>query len=443
MPNTINYPDVLGLITGGVRLNINVAQVALAARPRTVRAGRLFEVIALVQNAGDSDIDVTLTLHLPPADAKKQHERFISKTQKLVIRVKAAEVGYVVLPVMTLADIALGDYQIGVEIEVKPLGKPDRIRALEGGGKVQVAWLNEGTQATIDGLKALEYTTTKRRSQIDVPLTVTEGSIGKMSDITPGWVSLCKLSDYHDNRLLLHHYGPLVQVNTLPKLKRALLFQPLLETTTQRFAGAGYALMEAEAIAVAKLLTLVLEYATPRFNAHGGIAARNMDVEALIMRDPFTFDPPPVFPFWFRGMIEALERDERAASYPAQVITRYLYDDLLRDAVSFGFDLVHEATGEDLGSKDEQDTYREQLIELLHAKSGLDFNRVALPLVLGGLLINDQVTLEGENPADFLREIGTALESRSAEGLADAAVFDMCSTLLARAGQRYGFYFGA
>jgi hypothetical protein len=168
-----------------------------------------------------------------------------------------------------------------------------------------------------------------------------------------------------------------------------------------------------------------------------------MDVEALIVRDPFSFDKPPAFPFWFAGLIETLERDERAATYPAQVITRYLYDDLLRDAVNFGFDLVHEATGEDLGSRDEQETYREQLIELLHAKSGLDFNRVTLPLVLGGLLINDQLVLDGENPADLLQAIGDALESRSAElSEADEAVYAMCHTLLARAGQRYGFYSG-
>ena len=176
------------------------------------------------------------------------------------------------------------------------------------------------------------------------------GSIGKIADFTPGWVSLCKLSDFGDNRLLMHHYGPTIQVNTLPKLKRTLLYQPLLDTTVSRFAEAGYPLKNAEAAVIAKLLTLILEYATPRFNAHGNIAARNFDVEALLMRDPLTFETPPVLPHWFQAFLLAVERDERAADLPTQVITRYLYEDLLRDAVDFGFDLVNEATGEDLGS---------------------------------------------------------------------------------------------
>ena len=158
-----------------------------------------------------------------------------------------------------------------------------------------------------------------------MPLTVMGGTMGKMTDFTPGWVSVCKIGDFQDDRLLLHHYGPLVQVNTLPKLKRTLLFKPLLETTTGALCRGGLSAQDAEATAIAKLMTLVLEYATPRFNAHGNIAARGYDVEALITRDPFALEDAPVFPHWFRGLIGALEMDERAAGYPAQMVSRYIY----------------------------------------------------------------------------------------------------------------------
>ena len=44
----------------------------------------------------------------------------MTQTQRLVVTVKGAEVGYVVLPVTTLADTAVSDgYKIGVEVEVK------------------------------------------------------------------------------------------------------------------------------------------------------------------------------------------------------------------------------------------------------------------------------------------------------------------------------------
>ena len=444
MSDSVNYPDVLGLITGGQRCNISSAQVALAVRPRIVRAGRPFEVILLVQNASDGEIDVTMTLHLPDADAKKQHDRFITQTQHLVVGVKGAEVGYVVLPVTTLSDTAISDgYKIGLEVEVKPLGKASRIRSAVGGAPVRFERLGDETKAALEALKTLTFYTDKRRNLLEAPVTVMSGSVGKIADFTPGWVNLCKLSDFGDNRLLLHAFGPMVQTITLPKLKRALLFKPLLDATDSRFAEAGYPLKAAETFAIAKLLTLLLEYATPRFNAHGNIAARNFDVEALLMRDPSSFEQPPVLPNWFQSFLTTLERDERAANLPAQVITRYLYEDLLRDAVNFGFDLVSEATGEDLGSAEEQGLYREQLITALTNKSGLDFNRVYLPLVMGGLLINDLLILGKENPAELLREIGAALEVRSRElGETDQAIYTMTNTILARAGQRYGFQVG-
>ncbi|HVU13268.1 MAG TPA: hypothetical protein VHD90_18445, partial [Phototrophicaceae bacterium] len=431
-------------LTGGQRASFNAAQVALTVRPRIVHAGRPFEVLLLVQNASSGAIDVTMTLHLPDLDAHRQAGRFLTKTQRLVVTVNAAEVGYVVLPVTTLADTAVSaGYKIGVEVDVKSLEKAQRVRANEGGGAFDLERLGSDTKAALDSLKSLTFHTAKRRNLVETPVTVMSGSVGVITDFTPGWVSLCKLSDLGDPRLLLHHYGPLIQVNTLPRLRRATLYQPLVEATASRFLDAGYKLSLPEAAVIAKLLTLVLEYATPRFNAHGNVAARNFDVESLLMRDPLSFDAPPVLPHWFQTFLTLVERDERALTLPLPLVTRYLYEDLLRDAVDLGFDLVGDATGEDLGSDAEKALYRDQLIDALRSQSGLDFNRVYLPLIMGGVLVNEQLVLAKENPADLLREIGAALEVRAGSlSPSDQAIYRMTETILARAGQRYGFYVG-
>ena len=232
-----------------------------------------------------------------------------------------------------------------------------------------------------------------------------------------------------------------MQVNTLPRLKRQLLLQPLVEATESRFKAAGFPLKAAEATVIAKLMTLVLEYATPRMTAHGAIAARGYDVESLLGRHLFEDDEPPVLPHWFRGMLSTIEIDARVAAHPAQVITRYLYDDLLRDAIDLSFDLIIEVTGEDFGSREEQDAYREQLIDLLKAKSGLDFNRVYLPLVMGGILISDQIVLAKENPVELLNAVGMTLEERFEQLSPDEQpIYTMTNQIITRAGQRYGFY---
>ncbi len=105
--NKPNYPDILGHATGGPRHNIGLVQVSLAVRPRVVRAGRPFEAILIVQNASDVEVDVTTTLKFPDRDAKKQKNRFTSKSKKLVVGLEAVEAGYVTLPISCLPGTAV------------------------------------------------------------------------------------------------------------------------------------------------------------------------------------------------------------------------------------------------------------------------------------------------------------------------------------------------
>ena len=61
--------------------------------------------------------------------------------------------------------------------------------------------------------------------------------------------------------------------------------------------------------------------------------------------------------------------------------------------------------------------------------------------MIGGLLINDQLGIDKETPSDLLRGVGMALEERFSElGEADRAIYTMINEIIARTGQRYGFY---
>lgn len=298
---TVNYPDVLGHVTGGARQNVNIAQVALATRPRVVRAGRAFEVILLVQNAGDSALDLKLTLHLPAHDAKRQRDRFMTKTARLIVNVKPAEVGYVVLPVATLADTAIGEgYKIAVDVDVQTLGKANRIRATDGGGKLDLTTITPTAREHIEALMGLSFSTAKTatigRTTLETTFSVMSGSISKMTDFQPGWVSVATLRDFNDARLLLHRYGDLIKLKTLPQLKRDQVFAPLAAHTLEVFRAADYRLGESEANAIAKVMTLLLEYAAPIQNAHAGVSAGRYNIEALIQRDPLERIDAPDLP---------------------------------------------------------------------------------------------------------------------------------------------------
>lgn len=63
-----------------------------------------------------------------------------------------------------------------------------------------------------------------------------------------------------------------------------------------------------------------------------------------------------------------------------------------------------------------------------------------MPLVLGGIIIYDRVTLPGENLSDSLVQISTALDERGYERNRDTElIFAMGEQLISRALQKYGY----
>lgn len=441
MTTPINYPDILGAITQGARANFGVAQAALTVRPAQPRAGRPFDVLLVVQNASDTDIEITAALMLPDVDARRQKGRFAARSPRVTAHVKPAEVGYVVLPVLVAPDAAPArSYHLGVEVDAKPLGKPQRLRSDHGGGLVEQQFVPPALRERITQLAGLSYSTQRRGAHtLDVMFDLAPGKPGEtVKESQPGWVSVCKVSDYRDDRLLLHRYGALLQVKTLPHLKRAELYEPLKQTVGLRFADAGYALHPAESGLIAKLLTLVLEYASPRHTGHGHVAAGRYNVDALFARDPFTLDSEPYIPHWMRAVISMVERDARAAEHPLAVFTKYSFDDVLRDGIDYAFDLVERDSGEDVGSDEERANYRERVLERLRTKAGIDFSVAYLPLIMGGMIVSDQVMLPKESPSELLKEVSHALERRADEVEPDDPIYSMTQDILWRTGQKYG-----
>jgi hypothetical protein len=443
--NTPNYPDLLGAITNGARYNVNVAQVALGIRPRNVRAGRIFEVILIIQNAADVDIDVTATLQLPAQDAKKKPKRFIAKSERLVVGLRPAEVGYVMLPVTTLQDTAISEYKVGVGVEVKVQGKPRRIRANEGGGVVDPQYLGGETLSKLDELKKLTYSTNRRGlmgTVLEASFNVMSAQIGQLADLKPAWVSLWKMSDHHDDSLILNQYAAQLQNEVLPKLKRDVLYPPLYQTTEQRFSQAGFAIQQAEAHYITKLLVYLLEMASPDENTPNHLNDPHFDVQLALKRVLRGEQEALTLPAWCKGMLKAIEANpQQAVEQPAISLAGSAYEDLLRDAIRLGFQMVTTSTGEQMGTEEDMRDYAEKLIGKLQAgQSGLSFSDVYLPLLLAGVIIYDRAVLKTEHVGEMLTELLRIVKSRYAEAQAhDEMVYHMTELIVDRAFQKFGY----
>ena len=437
-----NYPDILGAITGGERYNVNVAQVALAVRPRVVRAGRPFEAILLIQNASDVDVDVTATLQIPDQDARKQKNRFLAKSNRLVVGLRPAEVGYVVLPLSSLADTAVSDqYKIGMGVDVKPLAKPNRIRVSDGGGEIVTEYMSEQTLAQIEELKRLTFSTNRRGiigSMIEAPFNVLSAQVGQLVDLKPGWVSLWKMSDYRDDRLLLERYGSLLSEKVLPVLKRDRLYAPLFQATRQRLSAAGYDIQPIEAHFIAKLLVTVLEAASPQEESFDPLNDERLNVESVLKKGT---DNPAALPSWCRGLLKIIDKDPSAADNPAQALADDLYDELLRDSMRYSFNVLAQTTGEELGSEDDMHEYGERVIaDLTKPGKPLSFADVYLPLLLGGVVMYNRVILTDEKVGESLTEIAKQLHARRPEvNGSSELVYRMGERVIDRALQKYGY----
>lgn len=415
MADAPNYPDLLGFITGGGRVNVGVVQAALATRPRVVKAGRPFEVIVLLQNACDVDVDVMTTLYLPEMDARRRRDRFVTRTTRLLIGIAPAEVGYVVLPASTLPDTAPGDdYRIGIEIEPRPLNKPQRIRNAEGGGTVSLDLFSPIVRERIDALLGMRFSTTKRigSNRVETPLQLMGGGITQMTDFKPGWVSVAGLADYKDARPLLHRYGDKIIVDVLPQLKRAVVYPALLETTRAKFAAAGFDLHECEIVLIAKLLTLLIDYAAPADHGHAVVEAGRFGIKPLIVDDPLALQNTPDLPRWFTAFLALMEREPRVTTQPLGVIQRLLYDDLLHDAIRYGFEQVESATGVNFGTAGEFDEYARDLLADMKAGKGGDASRVYLPLIMAGVLVSERMPVSKERPSELLAQLIRITEVR-------------------------------
>lgn len=437
MPSSpVLLPDVLGFLTGGPRAGVGAIQAACAIRPKQAPIGKPFEALLLLQNAADTAAEVTITLHLPKG--------FEAPKSKIVVGVNPGEVGFVSLPLMA-RDLAPGSaHKLGVELEAKSSGKPGRVRENEGGPAFNPAVLPPDRQKGLAAIKGLSFSAAKRmgRAVLDVPVTLAAPDpSAPVREVKPGWFSLWSLADVEDERFLMNRYGEALRFKILPGLKHERTLMPLVEATRNRFEAAGFPLDYFEALMIGKLMALLLEYALPKEFGHDPLVSGKFNLYPLLTGAGGEFRHAPR---WFRGLVKAIARDERAAGAAIGLLQKPLYDLLLRDALDLGFILVEQHTGENVGDDKEMDDYASTLLQKLHGESGLSFIHVYMPLVMAGITVNEIIVTDDDNMIEALRQLWVVLDGR--RELADEntlPVVELTEQVIERALETYGFRRGS
>jgi hypothetical protein len=415
--DSINYPDLLGAVTGGSRLNLDVVQGALAVRPSQVPAGRFFEIILLLQNASDIDVDVVAEPVLPVQDKRGKKGLFLTKSTRLLIGLRPAEVGFAALPVSTSPNTAPGPgYPVGVNVTIKHVGKqrPQRVRATDGGGSFMVQGLSEETQGHLEALRMLPFyaDTGGKKNHFQAFFEVLPPAVSSLKELKPDWISLWTMRDYMDEYVLAQKVWPQAQ-GVLQQLKRNTVFMPLLKATQARFQACGYALFPPEAIFITKLMTLILETGAVQ---------------------PIPEDPHPEWPHWFIKLCRLLFQEPALATQIELLITRLLYGDLCYDTSMYGFTMLSTVANEEFGTLEEISHYSDDIVNALAEGKPLDFSRTYLPMVLGGLIANARVTMPNEQIRETVFILSKAMDNRRHEKTEENKfIFELAEQLIERA----------
>jgi hypothetical protein len=461
--NPPNYPDILGYVTHDQHALIGVVQAALALRPAVVPAGSPFEAILLLQNTTDANVEVTVSVHLPAQDAAKVKGRFVAQTDRHVTTLLPAEVGYLSIPLFVYPDTAPADnYKLGVDVRAVPLTQPNRIRQTGANNEVNLDYYFYLTDETVDRLVELQGMTyhTSRRSTLadataligtrllgrtgmlgsglEAVFSVVPPQMSKLTKAKSGWVSLWALGDSSDARPLLERHSSVLANDILPQLTRESLFRPFYRATQARMKTL-YPIHQLELVFIAKLMVSVVEAAIKPPHYYDYPEQELYHVSGLIQRGWAADGSPIPIPNWCRSLLGMIGMDENVVKSPVNVLTGPLYEEVLRDAITHGIHMLYAVTGQELGTREEARIYTEYLVNLFRqTKQPILFSDVYLPLVIGGILVANDIVMPGEEPLRSFQQMHDVLLKRQEErNVENDMIFNMTEQAMAWALRRY------
>ena len=194
-------------------------------------------------------------------------------------------------------------------------------------------------------------------------------------------------------------------------LTRAAVYGSLLDAVDERYATRGLPLHPGETAAISKMLMYTLEDRS------------QMDAKYRLEEQR-----------WFQALCQVLAHDEQVADWlPGDIVAGHLLEPLVYDGIRLGFNLIRTRVKVNLGDESERNNYANRMMRWLSGQDDPDLVYIYLPLALGGVIVNHQVTGPGDDPWDVIDGVREAYRGRVRLVEGDAMeIFEMLDKLLAR-----------
>lgn len=389
MPPTntnVELPDVLGMITGGLRLNVSVLQCAYALHPRSTVVGQPFEALVLLQSAADKPIQVNVSLRLPKKDNAGNKINLWVPKESAQVTLQPAETGLLHMPIVSRPPMTPApDLPISIKLDVKFPRNVQLVRPPSGGRPASVLSISTFRLSILRevGFRIAH----QEESVLNDTFEIVPGVISAAPPPNaPRYESLWTPSDLAKEQA---HYAELEQTaeQFAATITRHTVLEPLIELVGQRFSKVGLPLYPAEVLLVAKTITYVLEDGLDLHPGFSLYASR-----------------------WFKQLVGMIE--DPATIKNMEKLIANLFPALIYDAVLLGLTLVSDESRSNLGSPTEQIDYANEVVAALEGNIPTDLGHAYLPLILAGMLLNYRIKGMRENPWFTLHEIQQAWQGR-------------------------------
>ena len=380
----IQYPDILGeFFDSTQRFEADGVQYRVYFEPESVKAGEVTALFFVMQSVVDAPVEFLLDLDLPKTPKKLQGFK-VAKSQ-FQVTLAPGQVCELKIPIQPV-DVRAKDYCVRLNLRGKAERRVQRVRPPKSNGRMAKTPIQDlvGLEL-VSSIGAAFTSKTERRPTVN--LNVTEGTEPAEYDLSPALAELWKAEDldlqvratkeFNDRRL------PVVSSLTQP-----VLFAAMLNESRQRLPEVGIQLTLGESIFLSKILT----YTTMLF----------LSDEAL--QDGL------FVPIFQRLLASRVPFDN--ASW---LLMKFGYEHIVNLAVALSFGLLDNHRKERVWPLLEQREARNFIVGQLKDRDVLPIDLLYVPLILGGILVNSQVVLEGEDVEDSLATIKRSRDLRLSE----------------------------
>ncbi len=368
--------------------------------------------MCILQSMVDQNMDITVGLQIPSKAADGSKLTITAPKKSVSLTLSPGEVGALRLPLVVLQPVQpLNDLPIGVGIRYR-CGKARTVRTAARGAPPSVLAVSPFKLHALREVEWVEYPLHPSPETLRVTFDVTPKRIPPLQEMPkPGYEVLWtqeQMSEEKRNLMSQVSEARLLAVS----FTRVAVYAALVHAVDDAYAARGLPLHPGETKAIAKMLTYTL------------------DDRSQI--DP-TYDLEDQR--WFQTLCQVLAHDSSIARHePGEIVARYLFEPLVYDAIMLGFTLIRSRVRANLGDRAERVNYADKVIAWLAGQAEPDLVYIYLPLALGGVIVNLQVTGPNDDPWTVVEGLREAYRGRVR--LAESAtmeIFDMLDKLLNKA----------